>query len=148
MSHNELVERTLSLDDYEAIMDLWQRAGLTSIRPQGRDSRAAFARQLASGVQHIIGLEDGGRLVVAIVATHDGRKGWLNRLAVAPAYRGQGLARRLIAAAEQWLASQDILVWAVLIEEDNEPSLRLFQSAGYVLAPDILYLSKRPSAAA
>jgi len=148
MSNDELTERTLTLDDYEAIIVLWQRAGLTSIRPQGRDSRAAFARQMASGVQQVIGLEEEGKLVAVIVATHDGRKGWLNRLAVDPACRGRGLARRLIAAVEKWLAAQGILIWAVLIEEWNEPSLQLFQSAGYALAPDVRYLSKRPSAAA
>jgi len=148
MPSQDIHQRVLTLDDYEAIIDLWQRAGLTSIRPQGRDSRAAFARQLASGVQRVIGLEHDGKLVAVIVATHDGRKGWLNRLAVDPAYRRRGLARRLIAAAEKWLASQGIVVWAALIEEGNEPSLRLFQSEGYVLARHILYLSKRPSAEA
>ncbi|HUW15275.1 MAG TPA: GNAT family N-acetyltransferase [Anaerolineae bacterium] len=142
---DHLHERPLTLDDYDAILDLWRRSGLTSIRPEGRDSRPAFARQFASGVQHIIGLEDGDRLLATIVATHDGRKGWLNRLVVDESHRRQGLARRLIIAAEQWLAAQGVDVWAVLIEDDNDPSLQLFQSAGYILARDILYLSKRPS---
>ena len=70
------------------------------------------------------------------------------RLAVDPAYRGRGLARRLIAAAEEWLATKSIVVWAVLIERENERSLQLFKSAGYELGTDILYLSKRPGAAA
>ena len=99
-------------------------------------------------MQHILGLEDAGRLVAVIVATHDGRKGWLNRLAVDPTYRGSGLGRRLISAAEQWLASQGILVWAVLIEKGNLPSLHLFHRVGYVPNPRILYLSRRPSAKA
>jgi len=140
-------ERPLNIDDYDAIMDLWLGSGLASIRPEGRDSRAAFARQIASGVQHIIGLEDNGRLMATIVATHDGRKGWLNRLVVRESYRRRGFARCLIVAAEEWLAAQDIVVWAVLIEDDNDPSLQLFQNSGYILAREILYLSKRPSAA-
>lgn len=138
-------ERSLTLADRDAILELWRRSGLTSIRPDGRDSQDAFARQFASGMQQILGLEDEDRLIGVIVATHDGRKGWLNRLAIDPAYRGLGLARRLICSAEEWLASQSILVWAVLIEDPNEASLRLFQSEGYVLDPHIHYLSKRPS---
>jgi len=144
---DHLHERPLSIDDYDAIMDLWRRSGLASIRPKGRDSRLALARQFASGVQHIVGLEDDGRLLATIVATHDGRKGWLNRLVVDETHRRRGLARRLILAAEEWLAAQDVVVWAVLIEDDNDPSLQLFQSSGYIPARDILYLSKRPSAA-
>ena len=146
MISSNVRQRALMLDDHEAMLDLWHRSGLSSIRPQGRDSLAAFARQIASGVQQTIGLEDDGRLVAIIVATHDGRKGWLNRLAVDHAYRGRGLARHVIKAAEGWLATRDILVWAVLIEDDNETSIQLFESAGYVPAPHILYLSKRPSA--
>jgi GNAT superfamily N-acetyltransferase len=143
MSTDQYEQRILALSDYQAILDLWRRAGLTSIRPHGRDSYEAFARQFASGVQHIIGLLHDSRLVGAIVATHDGRKGWLNRLAIDPRYRRQGLGRLLIAAAEEWLSSQGLDIWAVLIEEDSQPSLELFQSQGYVLGRDILYLSKR-----
>ena len=56
MSTNELEERVLTPDDYEAIVALWRRAGLNSIRPQGRDSRAAFVRQLASSGTGLIGI--------------------------------------------------------------------------------------------
>ena len=42
--------RLLTIEDYDALLDLWQRAGLHSLRPKGRDSREAIAGQLASGV--------------------------------------------------------------------------------------------------
>lgn len=136
--------RRLSADDYDAIMDLWQRAGL-HIRPQGRDARAAFAGQMASGVQTVIGLEQDGRLIGVVVATHDARKGWINRLAVDPAYRRQGHAARLIEEAERVLHAQGIRLVAALVEDWNEASLRLLQREGYVLHRDIYYLSKRDS---
>ncbi|MGD9029376.1 MAG: hypothetical protein PVG25_06155, partial [Anaerolineae bacterium] len=40
--------RQLGLEDLDRLLDLWQRAGLHSLKPQGRDSRAALTRQLAS----------------------------------------------------------------------------------------------------
>jgi len=45
------------------------------------------------------GLFQGEELVGSVLASHDERKGWLNRLAVAPNHRRRGPARRLIAAA-------------------------------------------------
>ena len=37
--------------------------------------------------------EAGGELVGVVLGTHDGRKGWINRLAVAPAYQRRGHRR-------------------------------------------------------
>lgn len=144
MPEDKVHLRPLGLEDYEALLALWQRAGLHSLRPQGRDSRAALAQQLASGIQTILGLEVEGQLVGAVVATHDSRKGWINRLAVDPAYRRRGYGMRLIAAAEEVLHKQGIHVIAALIEPDNTASLALFRKAGYAETA-LHYLSKRDS---
>ena len=135
--------RRLTIDDHDAILALWQRAGLGS-RPQGRDNREAFADQLARG-QIVLGLEDDGRLIACVVITDDTRKGWINRLAVDPDYRRQGLAARLIAEAERELRTRGIHVFAALIEGENQASLNLFKREGY-RTHDIVYVSKRDSA--
>lgn len=143
----EGVIRTLGLDDYDALLALWQRAGLHSLRPHGRDSREALAAQLASGVQTILGLDLDGQLVGAVVATHDSRKGWINRLTVDPEYRRRGYATRLVAAAEEVLRAQGMRVIAALVESDNPASLALFERAGYVeIDRGMHYLTKRDSA--
>ena len=139
--------RVVHLDatHHAEILDLWQRAGL-HIRPGGRDSLEAFARQMASGVQTPIGLRAGERLVAVALATHDSRKGWINRLAVDPGYRRQGLATQLIHLCEAHFRSQGIDIWAALIEDWNEASLALFRQTGYALAADITYASRRSHA--
>jgi N-acetylglutamate synthase len=132
----------LSESDYEEILDLWKRAGL-SIQAEGRDSAASFARQMGSGIQRVPGLREGKRLVAVAVLTHDGRKGWINRLAVDPAHRHRGLARRLIAEAERWFTQElGLEVWASLIERDNTASRVLFERLGYS-RHDLVYVSKR-----
>jgi ribosomal protein S18 acetylase RimI-like enzyme len=139
--------RPLGIDDYDVIIDLWQRTGLSSLRPNGRDSRDSFAHQLGTdhGPQTVLGLEKEGELIGVVVATHDGRKGWINRLAVDPDHRRLGYAKQLIAAAEQVIRDQGIHVIAALIERENDASLELFQRAGYDSADQICYLSKRDS---
>jgi len=134
--------RRLTLDDHDAILALWQRAGLSS-RPQGRDRREAFAEQLA-GDMLALGLEDveAGKLVACAVITDDTRKGWINRLAVDPDYRRQGLAARLIEEAEHVLRARGIHAFAALIHNDNVPSLSLFEREGYKQL-DIVYVTKR-----
>ena len=133
--------RHLTVNDYDAILALWQRAGLDTIRPQGRDSREAFADQLARG-QVVLGLEDTDKLAACVVITDDTRKGWINRLAVDPGYRRQGLAARLMLEAEQALREKGIHVFAALIEHENTASLSLFQREGYK-THNVVYVSKR-----
>jgi ribosomal protein S18 acetylase RimI-like enzyme len=98
---------------------------------------------MATGVQTPIGLRDGKRLVAVVLATHDSRKGWINRLAVDPDYRRQGVATRLIRLCEEHFRSQGIDIWAALIEDWNEASLALFRQTGYALADNITYASRR-----
>ena len=135
----------LDASHHAEIIDLWQRAGL-HIRPDGRDSLPSFTQQMAAGVQTPIGLRDGERLVAVVLATHDSRKGWINRLAVDPDYRRQGLATRLIRLCEEHFHSLGIGMWAALIEDWNAASLALFQQAGFDLAADITYASRRSRA--
>ena len=79
-----------------------------------------------------------------VLATHDSRRGWINRLAVHPDYRRRGLGLRLIREAERVLRDERKLhVLAAHVETWNEASLALFTKAGYVRGDDVIYFSKR-----
>jgi N-acetylglutamate synthase len=132
----------LRTDDYAEILALWERAGLP-VRPEGRDAPDTFARQMADGRQRVLGLRANGKLIAVVVLTHDGRKGWVNRLAVEPAYRRRELATRLVAEAERWFVEdQGLEIWAALIEAENRDSQALFDALDY-RRHDVVYVSKR-----
>ena len=137
--------RRLTIDDHAAILALWQRAGLHSIRPEGRDSRSEFEKQFAGG-QIAIGLEEDGRLIGVVIVTNDTRKGWINRLAIDPDYQRKGYGEQLVHAAEDALHEAGIHLIAAFIEEGNVASLTLFEKLGYATHPKIVYVSKRDSA--
>jgi ribosomal protein S18 acetylase RimI-like enzyme len=62
---------------------------------------------------------------------------WEVSITVAPDRRGERLAGRLLAAGEGWLAGREPATTTMLaaVRADNQPSLRLFRSAGYL--PDL-----------
>jgi N-acetylglutamate synthase len=136
--------RPLGPEDHADLLRLWRESGLTTIRPEGRDAPEAFAGQIAGGLLFPLGLIQDGRLIGAVLATHDGRKGWINRLAIAPSFRRRGYARLLVASAEETLRRRGLQVMAALVESDNRASFELFRDLGYVeIDPGIHYLSKR-----
>ena len=138
----EYLYRRLDVTDYEELVSLWRRSGL-SFRPRGRDTKEAMSKEMTRDETLFLGIFDKDRLIGSILATSDGRKGWLNRLAIDPDYRGRGLALKLISEGEKFLFDSGLMIIAVLIEEDNKPSQELFAKASYIFGRDILYFSKR-----
>jgi len=136
--------KQLAPSEYDDIMSLWKRAGL-SARPKGRDSREELTRQMRERPEFFIGAEINGELAGMIIASSDGRKGYLNRIAVDPRYRAQGIARQLTLKAEKALQEQGIKVITLLIETYNTSSIQLAKKMGYVQHTDIIYFSKRQS---
>jgi len=136
--------RPFAIEDYDTVFALWKEAKLPC-KPRGRDSRTNLQKQLGQAMVRFLVAELDGRVVGTVLASHDGRKGWINRLAVAKEFLRKGTAKRLLQEAEAWLGQQGIEIIACLVEDDNEPSVRCFLAAGYTRHADIVYFSKRRS---
>jgi ribosomal protein S18 acetylase RimI-like enzyme len=114
--------RDFRMEDYEAVLDLWGEAGLP-FRPQGRDARHRVAAELTGGRAVFLVAEVEDRPVGVVLGTHDGRKGWVNRLAVNPAFRRRGIATTLVRELETRLEALGLDVIAALIESEDQASL-------------------------
>jgi len=132
----------MTIQDYTPVIMLW-RQGNIPYRPQGRDSRKNIITQLQQPNCYFLVAEVDHTIIGAIIGTHDGRKGWINRLVVAPSYQRKGIARRLVTEVERHFTSLGIDIIACLIEEWNTTSMQVFERLGYTKHQDILYFSKR-----
>ncbi|MBI5867188.1 MAG: GNAT family N-acetyltransferase [candidate division Zixibacteria bacterium] len=142
--HRQITIRTMRIDEIKLLHALWDAAQL-EYRPRGRDSREKLQDEWMANSDGFIAafLED--RMVGCVLATDDGRRGWINRLAVHPDFRRGGLAGGLIAAAERELHRRGVRVIAALIDRENTLSQKLFEKSGYHFHKDIMYFSKRES---
>jgi len=139
-----IIVRRMNLKDYNSVLTLWKEGNIP-YRPRGRDGRTNIAQQLRQPTSYFLVAETEKKIIGAVVGTHDGRKGWINRLVVAPAFRKKGIAKRLVEAVEQHFTSIGIDIVACLIEDWNTISMQVFEQLGYTKHPDILYYSKRRS---
>jgi len=136
--------RSLTIADYDRILVLWKCARLP-FKPLGRDRKGAVQAQMAEDPDFFLGAFEDNRLVGVVVATSDGRKGWINRLAVDPDFRRRGLAEKLISEAENVLQKHGVRMFCALIDADNKVSKQLFRKCGYKEHRDIVYFRKKPN---
>ncbi|RLG40107.1 MAG: hypothetical protein DRO05_07145 [Thermoproteota archaeon] len=134
----------LTPEDYDEIIRLWEEAGLP-YKPKGRDSRESMEKQMRANPEFFIGAFDGEKLIGTVIASFDGRRGWINRLAVHPDYRRRGIGRLLIKEAEKVLKKKGAWIICALIERENKQSLNLFKKCGYKPSENLVYVSKRES---
>lgn len=134
--------RKLCGEDVERLYRLWDAAGL-SYRPTGRDHPDWLRRHLNASRPGGWCIVRNDVFVAGALIAHDGRKGWIERVATVPDLRRTGLARVLVEICTQSLKAAGAQVIGALIEEGNTASRRLFENCGYVDSPTVRYYSTR-----
>jgi len=84
-----------------------------------------------------------GKMVGVVLGSHDGRRGWINRLAVMPGCQKRGVGGMLVKELERRLAKLGLLLFAVQVDVGNRRSLKFFKGLGFRMHNDVHYLSKR-----
>jgi len=134
---------TPDISEYERILELWDECDLP-YKPEGRDTKENIAEEIRKQPEYWIGAYDGDTLLGIIVGTDDGRKGWINRLAVDKDYRNEGIGSKLVNLLEKEFEDKGFKIWAALIEPDNPDAMEFFEKKGFEDL-DIKYYSKRES---
>ncbi|MDD1746434.1 MAG: GNAT family N-acetyltransferase [Methanomassiliicoccales archaeon] len=134
--------REMRPDDYRGLVELWEQAMLT-YHPEGRDSKERITKELGTPMALFLVAEANGRLIGSLLGTTDGRKGWINRLAVHPEWQRKGVALALLKEMEKRFDQRGVLVLCALIHDDNPSSRAFFTNAGYEEDPTVVYYSKR-----
>ena len=120
--------RPFDLADTEAVVSLWQAAGLT--RPWNNPYQD-IRRKLSVQPELFLVAADGTALVGTVMAGYDGHRGWLYYLASAPDRRGEGIARRLVAEAEERLMAMGCPKVQLMVRPENGVARGFYDALGY-----------------
>lgn len=115
--------------DIAAVLELWARVEGLGHGPG--DAGAEIARFLARnpGISPVA-VDGDGAIVGAALCGHDGRRGFLYRLAVAPALRRSGLATRLVRHALDGLSAEGIPRCMLFVLAENDGAAQFWESVG------------------
>ncbi len=127
-----------SVDAAEAVA-LWESAGL--VRPWN-PPRADFDRAVAGSASTVLGVRDDGVLIGTAMVGHDGHRGWLYYVAVAPARRRRGIGAMLVRAAESWIADAGIPKAQLMVRANNAAAIGFYRALGYDVQ-DVTVLGRR-----
>jgi ribosomal protein S18 acetylase RimI-like enzyme len=114
--------------DVEQVVELWKTCGLT--RPWN-DPYVDIADARAGDGSTVLVARSGGRLAATAMAGHDGHRGWLYYVAVAPELRSTGLGRAAVVAAEAWLVAQGARKIQLMVRSANTDVLAFYDRLGY-----------------
>ena len=122
--------RRMNPADYEGALALWQATEGMGLNASD-DSPAGFRRYLERnpGTCHVA--EEGGEIVGAVLCGHDGRRGLIYHLAVAPAARGRGIGGALVDRALASLREESIRKAYIMVYEDNDGALEFWRKKGF-----------------
>ncbi|ROR72854.1 GNAT family acetyltransferase [Bogoriella caseilytica] len=130
----------LEISDYEPALALWEAAGLT--RPWN-DARADLSRAMAGPDSTVLGgYDSGGSLIATAMVGHDGHRGWVYYLAVTLERRGEGHAREMMRACEEWVRDRRIPKIQLMVRNDNLASIGFYEAIGYETS-DVAVLGRR-----
>jgi ribosomal protein S18 acetylase RimI-like enzyme len=128
--------------DYDAVLALWRAADGVVLREV--DDRAPVERYLARNPGLSFVATDAGRVVGAVLCGTDGRRGYLQHLAVAPGHRGRGIGRALAARAVAALAAASTDKCHLMVLPANAGARAFWARLGWVERSDILLMSHVP----
>ena len=131
--------RPMLPDDYDALMRLWRGCAGLSLRDA--DSRAGIGRYLQRNPGLSFVAEQGTELVGSIMAGHDGKRGYIQHLAVAEQLRRQGIASRLIDQSLAGLKALGIDKSHVHVLESNADGLDFWVRRGWMRREEIVMFS-------
>ncbi|QOZ28146.1 GNAT family acetyltransferase [Bradyrhizobium sp. CCBAU 51753] len=114
--------------DVTDVIALWQACGLT--RPWNDPAADIALARRGPGSAVLVGRDDNAIVATAMVG-HDGHRGWVYYVAVAPDRQGQGFGRTMMAAAEDWLRQAGVPKLQLLVRRENAKAGAFYQSLGY-----------------
>jgi N-acetylglutamate synthase len=126
--------------DCDEVIALWK--SIEGISIDSSDSPEAIQAYLSRNPGLSFIARDNNELVGAVLGGHDGRRGFLHHLAVAPEFRRIGTGLRLSESVLTALRQLGILKCHLFVRADNRDALAFWKTVGWSKRDDVEMFTK------
>lgn len=130
--------RIMTIDDYDAVKDLWMQIKGFGIRSID-DSREGIERFLKRNPStSVVAVED-GKIVGSILCGHDGRRGCFYHVCVDEKYRMRGIGKSMVVKAMEALQKEQINKVSLIAFTKNDLGNAFWKEIGWTKREDLNY---------
>ena len=121
--------RAFKHGDEEAVVQLWQKCGLTV--PQNDPIADIKCKETVQPELFLVGVLDGS-IIASVMAGYDGHRGWLNYLSVSPERRRNGFGGQMVLEAMRRLRALGCPKINIQVRTSNKEAVTFYQKLGFV----------------
>ncbi len=121
--------RNMHISDYDDVMQLWRSCEGLNMRDADSSRGIANYLERNPGLS-FVALDESG-IVGSLMAGHDGKRGYIQHLAVAAPVRRRGVAAELVELCLEALLAQGIVKSHVHVINSNQPGREFWSRRGW-----------------
>jgi ribosomal protein S18 acetylase RimI-like enzyme len=131
----------MEIDDLEEVLLLWQSAEGVGLNESDTVECLQVYLLRNEGLSAVARSE--GRVVSAVLCGHDGRRGYMNHLAVAEGYRRRGIGSELVERCVTKLKQLGILKCNIFVFAGNDNGSSFWTAAGWRDRSELKVMQRR-----
>ena len=133
-----MIVRTMTIEDYQGVHDLWMTIKGFAIRSID-DSRDGVERFLKRNPAHSVVAEENGEIVGSILCGHDGRRGCLYHVCVREDCRMRGIGKSMVVRCMEELEKEKISKVSLIAFTENDIGNAFWKEIGWTKREDLNY---------
>lgn len=130
----------MAVEDIGPVLGLWSRCPGIGLNDADTPEKIAAYLQRNPGLSFVA--EIGNELTGAVLCGHDGRRGYLNHLAVLPTHRRRGLGRALVERCIDALGRAGLEKCHLFVFPENHDAMAFWRQSGWVHRTDLCLHSR------
>ncbi len=130
----------MSIQDYDEVRALWQES--EGIELSEVDSRKDITRFLERNPGLSFVARENEQIVGAVLCSHDGRRGYIDQLAVRKSHRRQGIGKGLVDRCLYNLMRSGIHRWHLFVLKDNQEAIAFWKKLGWAKRVELATMSQ------